>query len=57
MKKNSIKQLMSDEEEHLDKLHRIVEDAIKSEQLIIHNFSNPPLETLTRGQRVSDKVA
>ena len=57
MKKDSIDQLMADEKQHLNKLHEIVKKAIESEQLIIHNLSNPPLETLTRGQRVSDKVA
>lgn len=57
MNNDSIENLMADEKEHLNKLHKIVENAIESEQLIIHNLSNPPLETLTRGQKISDKVA
>ena len=48
---------LSDEEKHLNKLHKIVEDTLKAEELIIHNLLNPPIETLTRGQKVSDKVA
>jgi uncharacterized membrane protein len=52
-----IEQLLSDEDEHLDKLHQIVKEAIEAEELIIHNLSHPPLEILTQGQKISDKVA
>jgi uncharacterized membrane protein len=52
-----INDFLSDEEKHLDKLHKIVEDTLKAEDLIIHNLLNPPLETLTKGQEISDKVA
>ncbi len=52
-----IDQLLSDENEHLNKLHQIVKDALKAEKLIIHNLLHPPLETLTKGQKISDKVA
>lgn len=48
---------LSDEKKHLDKLHKIVEDTLKAEELIIHNLLNPPIEILTRGQKISDKVA
>ncbi len=50
-------QLLSDENEHLDKLHQIVKDTLIAEELIIQNLLNPPLETLTKGQQISDKVA
>ena len=50
-------ELLKDEKEHLLKLHKIVEDTIKEEELIIQNLLNPPIETLTRGQKISDKVA
>lgn len=50
-------QLLSDENSHLDKLHQIVKDTIKAEQLIIYNLLNPPLETLSGGQKLADKVA
>ncbi len=57
MKDKNVHQLFSDEKEHLKKLHEIVENTIKSEELIIHNLSNPPIESSTLGQRISDVVA
>ena len=50
-------QLLFDESEHLNKLHQIVKDTLKEEKLIIHNLLHPPLEILTPGQKISDKVA
>ncbi len=52
-----INQIASEENKQLGKLHQIVEDSIKAEELIIHNLTNPPEEILTRGQKISDKVA
>jgi len=57
MNTNEIDQLLSDENDHLDKLNKIVEDTLIAEELIVHNLLNPPLETLTPGQKISDKVA
>jgi uncharacterized membrane protein len=57
MDNKDINQLLSDENEHLEKLHKIVKDTIKAEELIIKNLLHPPLETLTQGQKISDKVA
>jgi uncharacterized membrane protein len=57
MDNNDIDKLLSDENEHLAKLHKIVKDTLEAEELIIHNLLNPPLETLTQGQKISDKVA
>ena len=57
MANKDMSDFLSDEEKHLNKLHKIVEDTLKAEELIIHNLLNPPIETLTRGQKVSDKVA
>ncbi len=57
MDNKNIDQLLSDENEHLDKLHKIVNDTIKAEELIIQNLLHPPLETLTQGQKISDRVA
>ncbi|MEJ7738677.1 MAG: DUF1003 domain-containing protein [Chitinophagaceae bacterium] len=48
---------MADENWHLDKLHQIVKDTIKAEEPIIYNLLNHPLETLSRGQKLADKVA
>ena len=50
-------QMLSAEREHIEKLHQIVTDSISEEKLIIQNLANPPLETLTSGQKISDKVA
>ncbi len=57
MKNETINKLLSDEQKHLEKLHKIVKDAIDAEELIIHNLSNPEIENLNFGQRVSDEVA
>ena len=53
MNDKEIDDLLSEENEHLKKLHRIVRDSIKSEELIISNLLNPPEETLTAGQKIS----
>lgn len=45
------------ESEHLKKLHQIVTDTINEEHLILNNLLHPPSEMLSRGQKVSDRVA
>jgi len=57
MESKEIDQLQSDEDAHLEKLHGIVKETLIAEELIIHNLLNPPSEILTRGQKLSDKVA
>jgi uncharacterized membrane protein len=57
MKNKEIDQLLSDENEHLNKLHKIVKETIEAEELIISNLLNPPEEELSRGQKISDRVA
>jgi uncharacterized membrane protein len=57
MNYNEIDQLLSDENKHLNKLHQIVKDTLEAEELIIHNLLHPPLEVLSKGQNISDKVA
>ena len=52
-----IDQLLNDSNEHINKLKKIVKKTIKEEKLILNNLLNEPKETLTRGQRISDKVA
>jgi len=49
--------LFESQSEQIRKLHTIVERAIDEEKLITDNLLNPPREVLTRGQRISDKVA
>ncbi len=52
-----VDQLFKVENQHLSKLHQIVRETIQSEELILQNLLNPPDEILTRGQKISDKVA
>jgi len=57
LKNEDIDKLLFDENEHLSKLHQIVKNTLESEELIIHNLLHPPIETISQGQRISDKVA
>ena len=57
MDNSEINQLLADENAHLDKLHKIVKETLEVEELIVHNLINPPVEVLTQGQKLSDKVA
>ncbi|MBA2611622.1 MAG: DUF1003 domain-containing protein [Bacteroidetes bacterium] len=57
MENKQIDQMLSEQSEHLNKLHQIVNDTIKEEKLIINNLLHPEKEILTVGQSISDKVA
>jgi uncharacterized membrane protein len=57
MNNNEIDGLFASEQEHLSKLHTIVEQTIKEEELIVNNLLNPPKEIISRGQAISDRVA
>ncbi|MEJ7766349.1 MAG: DUF1003 domain-containing protein [Chitinophagaceae bacterium] len=57
MEDNGIDNLLTDQNEHILKLHKIVKDTIDEEKLMINNLLNPPKEILTSGQSISDKVA
>jgi uncharacterized membrane protein len=52
-----IKKMLQSEAEQVKKLQSIVETAINDEKLIVENLLNPPKDFLTRGQKISDKVA
>ncbi len=52
-----VKTLLKSESEQLNKLRDIVSKALTDQSLILDNLLNPPKEILTRGQKVSDKVA
>ncbi|MFZ1498046.1 MAG: DUF1003 domain-containing protein [Saprospiraceae bacterium] len=54
---NDINNLLTAETVQIKKLQEIVEKTISDEKLIIENLLNPPKEILTRGQKISDKVA
>lgn len=49
--------LLQTNDQSLQKLHDIVETAIREERLIVHHLTHPQQETLTRGQKISDQVA
>ena len=55
MDNKEIEQLLSEENEHLCKLHKIVEETMKEEEFIINNLLHPPEDILTRGQHISDR--
>lgn len=57
MENNDIDQLLNSEGDYLGKMRKIVEESIEQEKLIINNLLNPPEEILSRGQKISDKVA
>jgi uncharacterized membrane protein len=52
-----IKNLLTAETQQLLKLRAIVKKSIDDETLIIENLLHPPIEILTGGQKLSDKVA
>lgn len=52
-----IDQVSADENEYLSKLQKIVQGTIEEEGLIINNLLHPPDEVLSKGQKISDKVA
>ena len=51
------KKLLQSESEQLKKLQQIVKKSIDDEELIIQNLLNPPKDILSKGQKISDKVA
>lgn len=51
------KKVKKTEQDQLLKLQKIVQNAIKEEKLIVESLLREPKETLTAGQKISDKVA
>ncbi len=49
--------LLNSETQQLAKLQKIVQKTIDDEKLILDNLLNPPVDILTKGQKISDKVA
>lgn len=56
MKKNQFEQLLQNEDEHIKKLHQIVLDSVKEEELIANKVYTTE-EKLSAGERLADKVA
>lgn len=57
MNRKDIDNILRGEKSNIEKLHKIVEETIKEEALIVQTLLNPPNENLSRGQFISDKVA
>jgi uncharacterized membrane protein len=55
--KTHTQSILQSEKKQLQKLQKIVNDAIEEEKLIVNNLLNQPQEILTKGQTISDKVA
>lgn len=49
--------ILKSEKDQLTKLQKIVQKTIDDEKLIVDNLLNPPEDVLSRGQKISDKVA
>jgi len=56
-KKTTIEYFGKAENDNIQKLHELVAKAIDEETLMTTNLNNPPVETMTKGQKISDKVA
>jgi uncharacterized membrane protein len=52
-----IDQLLQSESQQMQRLKEIVAKSIEDEKLILENLLHPPTEMLTRGQKISDRVA
>lgn len=57
MENKDAQKLLAFEKEQIKKLKQIVEQSIADENLIYETIEHPPLEILTKGQKVSDKIA
>jgi len=57
MNRKDIDNILRGEKSNIEKLHKIVEETIKEEDLIVQSLLNPPNENLSKGQMISDKVA
>ena len=55
--KNDTRVILHSENEQLTRLQEIVKKSIEEEQLILDNLLHPPKETLSQGQKISDRVA
>lgn len=57
MKNQEKEKLLQTENVQLKKLHEIVNETIRNEELVVNKLLHPPAEMLTRGESISDKVA
>jgi uncharacterized membrane protein len=52
-----LEKMLHTEDQHLKKLHGLVSDALKEEDLIVKNLMDNTSEQSTTGQRIADQVA
>lgn len=57
METDIIDSLLTGETEQINKLREIVKKSIEDENQIVNNLLHPSREILTKGQKVSDKIA
>jgi len=57
MYQKEIKKLLANEDAYLISLRKIIEESVEQEKVIIDNILNSSKESLTYGQKISDKVA
>lgn len=57
MKDFEINKLIDEENKQLNRLKEIVTRTMEDEKLILENLIHPPIDKITTGQRISDKVA
>ncbi len=57
MYQKEIKKLLSNEDAYLVRLRTIIEESVEQEKNLIESILNPEKESLTKGQKLSDKVA
>jgi uncharacterized membrane protein len=55
--KKELAELLNAKSEQIQKLQAIVKKSIDEENLILENLLHPPKDIITRGQKISDKVA
>ncbi len=55
--KNDIEEILDVQNGQIKKLHEIVLQSIREEDILVSNLLHPPAEKSTTGQKISDKVA
>jgi uncharacterized membrane protein len=55
--KDEIDEILNVQNNQLKKLHEIVLQSIREEDILVSNLLHPPAETSTTGQKISDHVA
>jgi uncharacterized membrane protein len=57
MNEKSISEILNVQNDQIEKLHQIVLESIREQDLLVKNLLHPPAEKTTPGQKISDRVA